>query len=282
MRVDVEISGIADIQRLEKDWSARTLNKTMATALTRTAVIARETLRSEAVRSLDRPTAYTLRGIRMLRPDGSPGIATADNLSIDVRIDDKETKQGPGAPGVSYLWWQINGGANRQLKRFERALQASGHMPQGWYAMPAAGARIDGYGNISPGQIVQILSQLRSGTEKKGSKRHLARGDDRKAQNSRRKAYGRAGGQYIAVTKPTKGLKPGIYLVAGQDLGARKGYRSQGYVKPVLIFVRSVAYARRYDYFGVGQSVAMRELSGQIEAAMRDTRARLASAGGKA
>ena len=277
MRVDVEISGIEDIQRLERDWSARTLNKTMATALTRTAVIARETLRSEAVRTLDRPTAYTLRGIRMLRPDGSPGVATADNLSIDVRIDDKQTKQGYGTPGVQYLWWQINGGANRQLKRFERALQASGHMPQGWYAMPGAGARIDAHGNISPGQIVQILSQLRSGTEK-GSRRHLARGDDRKAQNSRRKAYGRAGGQYIAVTKRTKGLAPGIYLVAGQDLGARKGYRSQGYVKPVLIFVRSVAYARRYDYLGVGQSVAMRELSGQIERAMDDTRVRLASA----
>lgn len=212
----------------------------------------------------------------MIGGDGRPGGASADSLAVDVRIADNESNTGSGRPSVRWLWWQVSGGANRQLRAFERALQAAGHMPKGWFAVPGSGARLDAYGNISSGQIVQILSQLRTGTEK-GKLRHMARGTDKKSATSRRRAMGRAGGQFFAVTERKKGLVPGVYLSTGSDLGAKRGYKSTGYIKPVLIYVRSVAYARRYDFLGVGRSVVGRDLPDNIERAIEETRSRLGS-----
>lgn len=277
MKLDFAIEGLEGLAAIGERYGARTWRKTLATAMTRTASHLREVERSEMVRTLDRPTGYTLRGVQMIGADGKPGGASADSLGVDVRISDGESNTTAGRPSVNWLWWQVNGGANRQLKGFEKALQARGLMPRGWYAVPGAAARMDAHGNISPGQIVQILSQLRTGTER-GSLRHMARGDDRKAKSSRRRAKGRAGGEFVAIPEKTKGLKhPGVYLLRGRDFGARLGYGRSRELVPVLVYVRSVAYARRYDFIGVGRSVVSSMLPDQIDRAIQETHARMAA-----
>jgi len=281
MKIDYSIEGLGGLQAIADQYGALTMNKTFATALTRTALHLREVQRSELVRSLDRPTPYTIRAIQMVNANGNLGGATADSLAVDVRIADAETNKGTGRPSVRWLWWQVDGGANRQLKGFEKALQAKGLMPKGWYAVPGAGARLDPYGNVSPGQIVQILSQLHAGNEK-GKLSFMAKGTDKKSQRSRARAMGRAGGQFFAVTETTKkrnGLAPGIYMNSGTDMGARRGgYKSTGYIKPVLIFVRGVAYARRYDFMGTANSVINYTLPEQLDRALADTKSYMSQA----
>jgi hypothetical protein len=275
VKLDFSIEGLEGLAAIGTQYGARTWRKTLATALTRTASHLREVQRSEMVRTLDRPTPYSLRGIQMIGANGKPGGASADALAVDVRIADDDSNTTSGRPSVRWLWWQVNGGANRQLKGFERALQTAGLMPRGWYAVPGAAARLDAYGNISPGQIVQILSQLRTGSER-GSLRHMARGDDRKAKSSRRRAKGRAGGEFVNIPQKTKGLKqPGVYLLKGRDFGARIGYGRSRELVPVLIYVRSVAYARRFDFFGTARSVIGYTLPDQIDRAIQETHVRL-------
>ena len=152
-------------------------------------------------------------------------------------------------------------------------------MPRGWYAVPGAGARLDAYGNISRGQIVQILSQLRAGTER-GSLRHMAKGDDRKAISSRRRAQGRAGGEFLAMPERRGKLKPGVYLLQGRDFGARIGYGRSARLVPVLVYVRQVAYARRLDWYGVARSTSSDVLPAQVDRALAEHVQRLAARGG--
>jgi hypothetical protein len=267
----VDLKGMSAADDLLSRFSERRANAALATALTRTVLHLREVERAEAVRTLDRPTPYTLRGIQAKT-------ASASDLAAEVRIAGPGEFDVPGTPPVRYLWWQVEGGAGRQLKRFERALQAAGLMPPGWYAVPGAGARLDQYGNISPGQLVQIMSQLRAGTER-GSLRHMARGDDRRAVSSRRRAMGRAGGEFVAIPKQQGKLKPGVYLLEGKDFGARLGFGRNGRLRPVLVFVRAVAYARRYDFRNVAASTANDRLPIEIDRALTENLQRLSDRG---
>ena len=45
-------------------------------------------------------------------------------------------------------------------KASERNLRARGILPAGMFVVPAEGARLDQYGNMSRGQMIQILSGL--------------------------------------------------------------------------------------------------------------------------
>ena len=106
MTSGVDLRGMLEARGLLEGFSERRVNAVLATALTRTAVHLREVERAEAVRTLDRPTPYTLRGVQM-QP------ASADNLSAEVRIADAGTATAQGTPPVRYLWWQVQGGAGR-------------------------------------------------------------------------------------------------------------------------------------------------------------------------
>ena len=147
---------------------------------------------------------------------------------------------------------------------FERKLIAAGAMRDGDRMVPGRYAKRDAFGNVSRGQLVQILSQMRIDSTI-GSTRSLPRLDfnDRKIDRNRklrsiRAAYKRAGGQYLALPNGSaRGkLLPGIYLV---DRFNRQD------ILPVLIFVSKAQYeARRFDFGYVAELAIQRNLPGHL------------------
>lgn len=265
MKIDIKLEGLAELQAGLKDFSDRRFNAAVATALTRTAAQAQADARAALQSSIDRPTPYTMRALKYTR-------ATAANLQAWVGFDVEVVQDIRGqvtgyarssdTPASRYMAPQVDGGG-RSLKRFERALQAKRAMPAGWQAVPGAGARLDAFGNMSRGQIAQIIAQL--GTE-------LLSGYTNTPKSTRSRITGqrKAGGQFIAVLPGQKTkLKPGIYQreFTGRNL------------TPVLMFVKTTSYRPRFDFVGVTSRSINTHLQTEIERAVADQLANLAKRG---
>ena len=219
------------------------LPKRIATALTRTAVEARKELREEMKRVFDRPKPFTLNSVYY-------EIATAISLTSAVGLKELDIFGRP-----HYLEPQIFGGV-RPLKPFEVRLQRAGLLPAGMYTVPGQGVKLDSYGNISRGQIVQILSQLRTFTE--------AGFDPHPTQSRRSKANVKRAGRFF-VGRPGGGRLPlGVWQRVGLKL------------QPVLIFVRSPKYAQRFKFHETAERVGRTQFPLQFERAAREASARRA------
>ena len=246
------IKGLPEVLAAMKDFSERRLAAALATALTRTAGDARKALQAALPQVFDRPTPYTLNSLYTRS-------ATAAKLAASVYFKDESAASNAGTPATKYLLPHVDG-AKRRTKRFEVALQAIGALPPGWLTVPAAGARLDGYGSISAGQIIQILSQLRI-TMVSGFSRNMSF-DARKQITAQRKA----GGRFYVVKPGQGGQAPGIYQ---RELFGRN-------VTPVVIFVRTAAYRRRFDFWGIGQAAVNQSLPAHARQAVQEQAARLA------
>jgi hypothetical protein len=249
----VTISGLPELRATLAQFSDRRFAATIATALTRAAVLSRDDMRQQLGRVFDRPTPYTINSL-FIQP------AKADRLVSTVKF--KDDLAGSGTPATNYLMPQVVGG-QRRTKRFEQAMVAAGHMPQGYYAVPGPGATLDAYGNVSRGQIVQILSQLRI-TMTSGFTRNMPF-DPRKQVTAQR----RAGGRFFVI-KPTGkagGPPPGVYQ---REFIGRN-------VTPVLIFVRRVAYQPRFDFDRMALERAQFHLPAELTRAVDQQIAKLAA-----
>jgi hypothetical protein len=153
--------------------------------------------------------------------------------------------------------------------------------------VPGKAARLDAFGNISAGQIRQILSQLRIELSSGATSALPAVGkaDRRLAKQATRgaglaaqvdikvarfkvrrveSAYKRAGGQYVAFPRGRGKLLAGIYQVRSTGFGRTDP-------KPVLIYVKGASYeAGRYDFHYVSQLAVDRNLPGAVNDAMQD------------
>lgn len=200
-----------------------------AVSLTRSIKDAQVAVKAEMQRAFDRPTAYALNGT-FIKP--------ATKQKLEARIWVKDNPSGKGTPADRFLLPQINGGV-RGLKGMERLLQRNGLMQSGWFAVPAAGAQLDGNGNVKRSQIVQILSQLRV---QRGA------GSESRATGSARsnRTIARQGVTYFALARKHRGLEPGIYL--------KRKFGHGSAVRPVFVFVAAVQYRPRLRFFEVGSA----------------------------
>lgn len=255
MTVTVTISGVQDLRAALSEFSERRMNAAIATALTRTAVQIKDVLKAEMSSVFDRPTPYTLNAL-FVRP------ASAASLYAETYV--KDDRAGSGTPATKYLLPQIEGG-RRHTKRFEVAMRAAGHLPGGWFITPGLGTKLDAYGNISRGQIIQVLSQLRI-TMTAGHQRNMAF-DAGKQIRAQRKA----GGRYFVVKPGAKsGAAPGVYL---RDFIGRN-------ITPIFKFVRSVTYQPRFNFNAIATEVAQAKLGRNVEQAIAEQAARLAASKG--
>lgn len=264
MRITLS-SNIAEVRAQLTQFSDRRFNAAMATALTRTAVQVRDAVQAEMPRVLDRPTPYTTRQLRYV-PAKADRLAAAVGFNV-VNVTDERGATiafrdlGPGeTPAGKYLQPNIEGGA-RRLKRLEVALRALGALPDGWLAVPGQGASLDAYGNVSRGQVMQVLSQLRVQLVA-GTNRNMS-GDARRQIAAQR----RAGGRYYVVPPGRGKVQPGIYQ---REFTGRN-------VTPVFIFVRGLQYKRRFDFDGVSQRLAEQALPMEVNRAVAESLARLQS-----
>lgn len=263
MQLTVNTQGLqAAIARVQD--LPRQLRFATALALTRTAVKVRDAEVAEMRDVFDRPTPFTLRSIFTAK-------ATPNNLVATVGI---ASDSGGFRPATSWLRWQVYGGLRTQTG-VERLLVSAGAMRADDRAVPGKAARLDAYGNISSGLIGQILSQLRIDSST-GSTRKLTqfafedtKKQRRLKQNKIRRAYGKAGGQFVAFPQGRGKLLPGIYQAEGRDFGAKLGYGRNGKLRPILIFVSKAEYeAGRFDFDYVARLAVQRHLQAEMDAAI--------------
>lgn len=204
-------------------------------ALTRTAQLAKVAEEKEMRDVFRSPTPYTLNSV-FVQP------ATSTRLSATVKLKDDATK---ATPASKFLAAQVSGGQRAQ-KRFERALQSVGAMPTGYRAVPGKAAQLDSYGNMSRGQIVQILAFFRAFPEMGYKANMTDKGRARLARGTKKKQ-----GFAYFVGRPGDRLPLGIY----QRVSFARGTA----IKPVLIFVRSTMYEAIFDFEYVAEQVVNAE-----------------------
>lgn len=203
----------------------------------------------EMKKVFDRPTRFTLNSIYFKRTSKRD----AEKV-ITIKIKDEA---GKGTPAEKYLLPEVIGGQRRH-KGSELALTGAGLIPQGSYMTPGSAARIDAYGNMSRGQITQMLSQL--SVQRTGGYTSTI------SARSRRRATSRAGGSFF-VGRP--GGKP---LGVWQRYGGKKSKK----VKPIYIAVRPPNYRKRLKFQEVGEKIINENFKNNfIEAMSNAVRTRL-------
>lgn len=187
-----------------------------AKALTFTAEAVRDAETTEMQTVFDRPTPYTLNSLAM-RP-ASVGSQTAE-------VFFKEGF-GKGTPASNFLQPHVRGGGRAQ-KRSERALAARGLMGNKGYWVPAKGVKLNQYGNLTGALWSKILSDLQVTSD---------------AHQWRNKAKRKS--RYF-VPRPGSKLTPGVYE-----------RMANGRIRAIVIFVSSVNYKKRFDFYGIARRVA--------------------------
>ena len=248
MVISVKLTGMAEVQALMDGFSERRFNALVATTLTRTAKVISDNWQAQLTERIDRPTPRTQSAIRI---EG----ATATNLSAKVAVKDVAS----GTPPADYLMQHEYSGS-RLIKKFERALMNSGAMPSGYMTVPGKGAELDGYGNVSRGQIVAVLSQI--GKDFSGGYQRVISKDAAK----RAKSQAKHGRRYIVAKVGHPTISPGVYeRVEGRGLRA------------VFLFKKIIQYRRKLTLQSTGRADAQEIAAKEFDRALTQTLARLAS-----
>jgi hypothetical protein len=227
----INLNGLPEFQTALREFSARRLNAAVSTSLTRGAKEMAGQWQEQIDRRIDRPIARTKSATTFQS-------ATAATLQSRVLVKD----QLAGTPPSEYLSPQERAG-NRNLKKFEQALQASGAMPRGWVVVPGRGASLDAYGNVSRSQIIAVITQL--GTDySPGYARVIP-----KTIAGRLRVMAKRGKSYIAVQpgdEVAKRISPGIYE-SSVTPDVRQANWWRGALKAVFLFKRTARYRKVLD-----------------------------------
>ena len=229
---------LADLKRLGPQ-----SNAALALALNEVGAEAVKQLQGEARTVFDRPTPFTINAFRVL-------YAKASRPEAAVWIKDEKIGAGGGQAPEAWFSPQVYGG-DRRVKQSEKRLREKGILPSGMFLAPGPGARMDAYGNLSRGQMQQILSGL-SADNPSGST--IAASQSRR---SLKKGHAKA----FFVLK--RGKRPiGIAERRGKTMAL------------VLSFVRQPNYAARFDFFRVVRQVAENDalVEGAIDRAIAKVR----------
>lgn len=251
MKVTIDTSGLMRLAARLPDIVEKQARYAMARTLNAAAYKAAQATAQEMARVFDRPTAWVLRSVRYTK-------ARKEKLQATVDFDFWGNKQGVTVSDV--LRAEIFGG-RRKLKRHELALQRVGILPPGMAIVPGSAAKMDKNGNMSAGQIVQIMSWFKSFGEQ-GYAANMRDGGKRLGRDN-----GRTGGRgfaYFVLKKHHGKLPPGIY----QRFKMGFGYA----VKPVMIFVTIPSYRRRLDFYGVAERAAVKEFRAQFPKMMAEAK----------
>jgi hypothetical protein len=207
-----------------------------ALALTRTAQAVQGALRSEIGSTFDKPTPWIMRGT-FVAP------AKKQNLNAEVGVIDKGKK-----PQALYMKEHFSGGT-RGAKPFERLLQAIGALPDGYRAIPAAGMKLDSYGNPNRRQLTEVVGSLKSGMRTYAGK------------GKRQALTG------LFVVRPNdkdprvQHLSPGIWF--------RRQRAKENSITPVFIFVQDADYGKVISIKNIAGDVISAQFRDIMDAAVR-------------
>jgi len=211
-------SNVEDVAQGFRDTDRWAVPYITAGALNDTVFHARKVEQRAMPHYLDRPVAYTQRGVLYDK-------ATAKHLVARVYINDDPTG---GTPQAKYLEPNIVGGF-RGPKPYERRLRRAGILRADEFTVPGAGMRLNVHGNIPGGRIERMLSQLQAAEQFAGYQANETR-------RSRRRNV-RTGKERYFVAQGDTALPRGIW--------ERRGKR----IRPMLLFVSGApAYSPIYPF----------------------------------
>lgn len=213
-----------------EDDVARQVPFATSLALNQTAVEVKEQHMALLPVIFDRPTRYTLNSLQAK-------MSSKSNLVASVYFRGSN-------PGKHYLMPNVVGGG-RPHKRFEYLLIQRGLMAANEYAVPASGMSLDAYGNIRNGVVMMILSQL------------AATADPYQWETAKSRARAKSTRVRYFVPPPGSNLRRGIWKRTGKHS-----------IHPVLMFVTSVSYQRRYRFDEISRNAAMSVFPRKLDAAM--------------
>lgn len=208
-------------------------------AINETAKAVQGEIRREMSSSFDRPTPWTLQNVRIR-------FARRDDLSAEVFFGRDLYSKSKLTP-QAILGHQFAGG-ERQRKSLELYLQSGGFISPGEMVVPGAGARIDQFGNMSRGQVQQVISQLRLGLDP-----FAWTSMSKRSQASVRRAgriFWSRGGH----------LPRGAWVDQGGEIGLR----------PLLIVISGAKYKRRIDVRRIGAETVQRVMPKAFRSALRN------------
>lgn len=229
MRIDVKIEGSEKVLAALSRLSQGQIDDAVRYGLQDGGKFAANAIRKEMRAVFDRPTRYVLNSVNVL----------SDTNGLGVTIH--PTYYGGQGVDPQHILQAQEFGGPRRAKRAERVLQQTGYLPAGWVTVPGQGARLDASGNMSGGQLMQILSQLRAQTTA-GYTRNMAHG------KRGIKAQERAGGRFFVIP-PGGRVQPGVY---------QREFMGRG-ITPVLIFVRAATYSPRLGMERIAQKAGLEE-----------------------
>lgn len=205
-------------------------------ALNRTAILAQADIKAEMARVFENPKPYTLGGT-FTRPSNK------SNLTAIVGLKDQARG---GRPPAKYLLAEVTGGP-RRTTGYEHALTRLGALPAGMRAIPAAGAKIDRYGNMHQGQLTEIIGALSAGTR-------VFKGRGKRAH---------AAGYFVALPQhqQTRHLEPGLYY--------RVERNGESAILPVLIFTKTANYKPRLSVVETTLKTVQRRFQGEFGKALQ-------------
>jgi len=189
--------------------------------------------RTKLTEIFDRPTRYTTSSWFVRKK------ATKDDLHVEVGMTDYLSSKRLSEGGPDKKLYHHFYGGERSRKGIEMHLQRRGLLNRGEWLVIGKGARTDAYGNISPGQIAQIMSQL-----------GLSDSTSRSTNSTRsRRNVARAGRFFWSPgTGRTAHLPRGVWQV------------TRGGIKPILIVVSATRYRKRLDLDAFGAVIVKRDL----------------------
>lgn len=213
----------------------------VAKSLTQTAKAVQSDMTAEMKKQFDRPTPYTLRS-SFVKP------ATRFNLTAVVGIKDMSPSKAAASP-AELLGHQFLGG-RRIRKNLENYLAKAGFLSSGEFVVPGAGARFDQFGNMSRGQVQQIISQLHLGLDP-----YSWASKSRRSQQNVKKA-----GRIFW----SRGSARSAHLPRGAwiDMGGSVG------IRPLLIVVKRPSYRQRIDFDKAAAASIKRHWDRIFEAAL--------------
>jgi len=179
----------------------------------------------------------------------------------------------PARMSRHYLWPQVEGGARKE-KGFERAL-GMGKL------LPGKGAKMTGAGNVSPGQIRQMLSVLGKAEMSAGYSANITNRSRKRNKKERdyfilRRAHGKLppGVYQRYVKKGSRGFGAKTKATMADpskawQQGQRRGrfaavIRARG-IKPIFVTGASGVYSPRLDFYGVVERTVKEHMRANFE-----------------
>ena len=228
------------------DLARRQLPYVISLALNETVKSGRLAVQREMDRVFDRPTPYAKRGVVYDRADKT-------RLTASVVLTGDRTRG--GLPATAFLGPQVHGGL-RALKAFERQLADRGHLASGEVVVPARGAPLDRYGNVTQGFLNRVMADLQIDYRGAGATRARTARSLKTNRNYRKARF--------FVSKRGGHLFPGIYQ---RTPGSRE-------LMPLLLFVAAREYDKRLPFFDVVARHAAEEFNGNFAKAFDRIKAR--------